>query len=146
MELQECTHCHMSGLLEDTSRSSLPWTFQFRFCKLDSVCIVFPLLGKSTFGTTNNKRLFRFMFVYSYICNGTHQQEARSRKVTYLSLTTFPGKTYIIERLIQNNVVSQWQFVPSKHCLIWQISKTPCSHNITAYYKTLATVVDPLQA
>jgi len=33
------------------------------------------------------------MFVYCYICNGTHQQEARSRKVTYSSLTTFPGKT-----------------------------------------------------
>jgi len=56
------------------------------------------------------------------------------------------AKQYNIERLIQNNVVSQWQFVPSKRRLIWQISKTPRSHNITAYYKTLATVVDPLQA
>jgi hypothetical protein len=52
------------------------------------------------------------------------------------------AKQYIIERLIQNKIVSQWQFVPSKRHLNWQTSKTPGSDNITAYYKTLAKVVD----
>lgn len=72
-----------------------------------------------------------------------NKKEEEEKQFTHWSPATFPGKTVHSNEInIEQSSITMTICTVKSH-LNWQTSMFPVSHNITAYYKTLSTVVDP---